>query len=111
MVPPDHEAPLAWAPRVLLADEDRIRREGARQILALLGCGAMCLYRVGRGPTAPDRMAAVDILGTLVVGFVAILAAASGKAYLLDVAIVWALVSFIGTISLSKFLEGRPLDD
>lgn len=79
--------------------------------LGLLACCAMCLYRVGRGPTAPDRMAAIDILGTVVVGFVAILTAISGKAYLLDVAIVWALVSFVGTLALSKYLEGKPLDE
>ena len=79
--------------------------------LGLLACSAMCLYRVGRGPSAPDRMAAIDILGTVVVGFVAVLSALTGRAYLLDVAIVWALVSFVGTLALSKYLEGRPLDD
>ncbi len=79
--------------------------------LGLLACSAMCLYRVGRGPSAPDRMAAIDILGTVVVGFIAVLAALTGKAYLLDVAIVWALVSFVGTLALSKYLEGRPLDE
>ncbi len=77
----------------------------------LLACCAMCLYRVGRGPSAPDRMVAIDILGTVVVGFVAILTAMTGKAYLLDVALVWALVSFVGTLALSKYLEGRPLDE
>lgn len=79
--------------------------------LGLLACCAMCLFRVGGGPTAPDRMAAIDILGTVVVGFVAILTALTGKAYLLDVAIVWALVSFVGTLALSKYLEGRALDE
>ena len=77
----------------------------------LLACSAMCLYRVGRGPSAPDRMAAIDILGTVVVGFIAVLTAVTGKAYLLDVAIVWALVSFVGTLALSKYLEGKPLDE
>ena len=79
--------------------------------LGLLACSGMCLYRVGRGPSAPDRMAAIDILGTVVVGFVAVLTALTGKAYLLDVAMVWALVSFVGTLALSKYLEGRPLDE
>ena len=77
----------------------------------MLACSAMCLYRVGRGPSAPDRMAAIDILGTVVVGFIAVLTAVTGKAYLLDVAIVWALVSFVGTLALSKYLEGKPLDE
>jgi len=80
-------------------------------IAGLLVCSAMCLYRIARGPTAPDRMVAIDILGTVVVGFVAILTAVSGKAYLLNVAIVWALVSFVGTLALAKYLMGRGLDE
>ncbi len=73
-------------------------------VAGLLACCAMCLYRIGRGPTAPDRMVAIDILGTLVVGFVAILTALTGKTYLLSVAIVWALISFVGTLALARYL-------
>lgn len=80
-------------------------------IAGLLVCSAMCLYRIARGPTAPDRMVAIDILGTVVVGFVAILTAVSGKEYLLNVAIVWALVSFVGTLALAKYLMGRGLHE
>lgn len=77
----------------------------------LLGCCALCLYRIGKGPTSPDRMVAIDVLGTVVVGFVAIVTAVTGKEYLLNVAIVWALVSFIGTLALAKHLEGKHFDD
>jgi len=79
--------------------------------VGLLGCCVLCLYRITRGPSAPDRMVAIDILGTVVVGFIAILMAASGKAYLLDVALVWAMVSFIGTLALAKHLAGKGLND
>ena len=37
--------------------------------ILLTACCALCLYRIGRGPTAPDRAVALDILGTLIVGF------------------------------------------
>ena len=77
----------------------------------LLACCAMCLYRIGRGPTAPDRMVAIDILGTVVVGFVAILTAVTGKTYLLSVAIVWALISFVGTLALAKYLPRSGAHD
>ncbi len=80
-------------------------------VAGLLGCCALCLYRIARGPTAPDRMVAIDILGTVVVGFVAILTAFSGREYLLNVAIVWALVSFVGTLALAKYLLGKGLHD
>ena len=79
--------------------------------VALLACCAMCLYRIGRGPTAPDRMVGIDILGTVVVGFCAILSVVTGKEYLMNVAIVWALLSFIGTIALAKHLEGKGFDE
>ncbi len=77
----------------------------------LIVCCALCLYRIAKGPSAPDRMVAIDILGTVVVGFVALLTVVMDKAYMLDVALVWALVSFVGTLALAKFLSGRGLND
>jgi multicomponent Na+:H+ antiporter subunit F len=71
----------------------------------------MCIYRIGHGPTAPDRTVAIDILGTVVVGFVCLSAIISHKDFYINLAIGWALVSFIGTLALSKHLEGRRLDD
>jgi multicomponent Na+:H+ antiporter subunit F len=56
-------------------------------------------------------MVAIDILGTVVVGFVAIMTVLTGKAYLLDVALVWALVSFVATLALAKYLVGKRLDE
>ena len=80
-------------------------------VMGLLLCCALCLYRIANGPTAADRMVAIDILGTVVVGFVAIIMVVSGKTYLLDVALVWALVSFVGTLALAKYLVRRYLDE
>ena len=77
----------------------------------LLLCCAMCVYRIGRGPTAPDRTVGIDILGTVVAGFCALLALETGKDYLMNVALVWSLVSFIGTLALARYLEGRPSDE
>ena len=51
--------------------------------------------------------ASVYILGTVVVGFVAIISAVTGLTYLLDIALVWALVSFVGTLALARHLEGQ----
>ena len=73
----------------------------------LLFCCSLCLYRIARGPTAPDRTLGIDMLGTVVVGFCALLALKTGKDYLMNVALVWALVSFIGTLALAKHLERR----
>ena len=77
----------------------------------LVFASLLCLYRIGTGPTAPDRAVAIDILGTLLVGFCAVLGLESGMDYYLNVAIAWALLSFIGTIALAKFLEGKGFDE
>lgn len=77
----------------------------------LLLCCALCLYRIARGPTAPDRTVGIDILGTVVVGFCALLALRTGKDYLMNVALVWAMISFIGTLALAKHLEGQHNDE
>lgn len=71
----------------------------------------LCLYRIGRGPTAPDRTVAIDILGTLVVGFCCLMALWTGVDFYMNIAIAWALLSFIGTIALAKYLEGRQYDE
>ena len=79
--------------------------------LVLTGAALLCLYRVGRGPTAPDRTVAIDILGTLVVGFACLYALMTGQDFYMNIAIAWALISFIGTIALAKYLEGKPFDE
>ena len=79
--------------------------------LGLCACCFMCLYRIGRGPTAPDRAVAMDILGIVLVGFCSLLGLVTGKDFYLNVALAWALLSFIGTIALAKFLEGRHFDE
>ena len=76
--------------------------------LAVLVLGSfLCLYRIGKGPTPPDRIVAIDILGTLIVGFCVVLALTTGRDFYINVAIAWALLSFIGTLALAKHLEGR----
>lgn len=77
----------------------------------LLLAAFLCLYRLWKGPTAPDRTVAIDILGTLVVGFCALYALDTGQSFYLNVAIAWALLSFIGTIALAKYLEGKAFDE
>jgi len=80
-------------------------------MLFLLLSGFLCLYRIAKGPTAPDRTVAIDIMGTLMVGFCGILTWVTGRDYYLNIGITWALLSFIGTIALAKYLEGRNFDD
>ena len=79
--------------------------------LVLVTASFLCLYRIGAGPTVPDRIVAIDILGTLIVGFCAVLALANVRDFYMNVAIAWALLSFIGTLALAKHLEGRAFHE
>jgi multicomponent Na+:H+ antiporter subunit F len=80
-------------------------------LMLILLAGFLCLYRLRKGPTAPDRTVAIDILGTLVVGFCALYALRTGRVFYLNVAISWALLSFTGTLALAKYLEGKSYDE
>jgi multicomponent Na+:H+ antiporter subunit F len=74
-------------------------------------CCLFCLFRIIRGPTAPDRTVAIDMLGIVIVCFCALMAVLTKKDFFINAALVWSLVSFIGTLALAKFLEGRGLDE
>ena len=70
-----------------------------------------CLFRVIRGPSIADRMVGLDIFGILVVGICAILAIQTGRSFILDIGIAWIILSFIGTLTLAKYLSGRKLNE
>ena len=80
-------------------------------LLVLMLSSFLCLYRIAKGPTAPDRTVAIDILGTLLVGFCCVFALLYDRDWFMNIAIVWALMSFIGTIALAKYLQGRFYDE
>ena len=82
-----------------------------RAFFVLLFSCILCLYRILKGPTSADRAVCIDILGILIVGFCAILGVSTGRSWYIDIAIAWALQSFIATLALAKFLEGRSFDD
>jgi len=70
-----------------------------------------CLFRVIRGPSIADRMVGIDIFGILVVGICAILAIQTGRSFILDIGIAWIILSFIGTLTLAKYLSGKKLNE
>lgn len=82
-----------------------------RAVYVLILASLMVLFRVLRGPTAADRIVAIDIFGILIVGLCAVLSIATGRSWYIDIGIAWGLQSFIGTLALAKYLEGRSFDD
>ena len=75
-------------------------------LIALLVCVIMSIIRVIRGPTAPDRVVGVDTINTIVIVGMVVFGAAYQEVIYIDVAIVYALLSFISTLFIAKYLEG-----
>jgi len=74
--------------------------------LALLLCSIMAIIRVIRGPTAPDRIVGLDTINTIVIVLMVVFGAAFNEVIYIDVAIVYALLSFVTTLFIAKYLEG-----
>ncbi|MDI6402081.1 cation:proton antiporter [Balneolaceae bacterium ANBcel3] len=68
--------------------------------LALL----ISLVRVIVGPTLPDRVVALDLIAFIVISFIAAYSISSGHPVYLDVAIVMALIAFLGTIAFARYV-------
>jgi multicomponent Na+:H+ antiporter subunit F len=78
--------------------------------LVTLGVALLVAFiRIVKGPTLPDRIVAMDLVGMLVVGVIVVLAGSSGVRATLDAAIVIALVGFLGTVAYATYVErGDP---
>ncbi|MBW2427588.1 MAG: cation:proton antiporter [Deltaproteobacteria bacterium] len=64
----------------------------------------LVLARLLKGPAAADRIVALDLISILIVAFLAVYSVYSGEISFLDVAIGYALVAFLGTVALARFL-------
>ncbi len=71
--------------------------------LGVLVAMAMALARALMGPTTYDRIMAVNMFGTKTVLLIALLGFVAGRPEFLDIALVYALINFIGTIAMLKF--------
>jgi len=81
----------------------------ATAVVLLVGM-FMILIRAIAGPTVYDRILATNALGTKTIVFVTLLGYVSGRTEFIDMAIIYAMVSFITTIAILKFAEMGRLD-
>ena len=69
----------------------------------------LAVARLVRGPTLPDRIVAMDLVGVLVIGIIVVLAASTDVRATLDAALVIALIGFVGTVAYATYVErGHP---
>lgn len=84
-------------------------------VLAILGLSALLVlvsailttYRLCRGPSLADQVVALDLITLLTLCGIAIGAVVTREALLLDAALAIALISFLGTVALARYVERR----
>jgi len=75
-------------------------------LLGVLSLGIVLAFiRLLRGPNIPDRLVALELLTTVGVGIAALYCIAFDEPVYLDVAIVLALVAFLGTVTFARYIE------
>lgn len=79
--------------------------------IALFISMVLVLVRLYAGPTVYDRVLAANSFGTLTVLFIAVLGFLNGRPDFLDIALLYALINFVGTIAILKFFRYRALGD
>ena len=67
----------------------------------------LTIVRIVRGPSLPDRILGLDMLVAVVVGYIAVVAICTGYSLYLDIAIALALVGFLSTVALARFVLQR----
>jgi multicomponent Na+:H+ antiporter subunit F len=78
--------------------------------LVVLGAVIPCLYRVLRGPTIIDRIIGVNVIGTKTIAVILLVGCIFDRVeFFIDIAIVYALISFVGTLALSKYFERKSV--
>ncbi len=77
-------------------------------ILVLLSLGLVSVFiRLARGPYLPDRVIALDLISVIAMGFIVVYAVRFNQPAFLDVAIILAIISFLGTVAFAYYLEKR----
>jgi len=78
----------------------------ASVFLGFIGAGmVLCLLRMIKGPTAADRAVALDTVTTVTTSLLILLGFSLRRYIYLDVSLVYALLMFIGSVAIARFLE------
>lgn len=89
----------------MIIDGETIVQLASRLTLALLIVSmALVFIRLVIGPRAADRIVSLDLISVLIVAFLGAYAVHADDTSFLDVAIAYALIAFLGTVALSRFL-------
>jgi multicomponent Na+:H+ antiporter subunit F len=68
---------------------------------------SLTFYRLARGPSLADRVVALDLMGTIGVALIGAYVVVTSASAFLDIALIIALISFLGTAAFAYYLERR----
>ena len=71
----------------------------------LVVAAGLTFIRLAKGPTLPDRVIAIDLIGVVLVCMLVLMAGVTAQQAFLDVAMVIALISFVGTVAYARYIE------
>lgn len=87
-----------------------------RNIL-LTGCAVflsitifICLMRAALGPRFSDRIIAANIIGTKIILLIAVMGLLIGESYLVDICLIYAIISFLSVVVLARFVIEKKED-
>lgn len=76
-------------------------------VLALIGGGIVLSFlRLLLGPNATDRAVALDTTTLVTTSLITLVAVLEGRSILLDVALVYSVLSFLGVLAMARYLDG-----
>ena len=81
---------------------------GILSVLAILLI--LCLIRAVIGPSIADRLVAVNMTGTIVMVIIGLLAVVKNEGYLVDICLIYAMISFLSVVVLSRIYTGSYLE-
>ncbi len=81
-------------------------------VLVVVACSTvMCLFRIVVGPSIPDRVVAFDAFSTTLAAVVVLLVIRDSVAELIDVVLVLAILGFVGTMAVAKYIKRGDIID
>ena len=79
--------------------------------LLILAAVTVSLYRVIRGPSIIDRIVGVNVIGTKTIAVIVLTGHLFGRVeFFVDIALLYALINFVGALALSRYFERKGVD-
>ena len=79
-------------------------------LVVLAALTLLCLVRAIRGPRIADRIVSINMISTMTIAMICILAIRQNQGYLVDVALIYALIGFLAVVVLCKVYMGITLE-